>query len=201
MKIEKIFKVRYLKWLVIIFALTIIVPLGLYFYNFRGSFSSNSLDWGNLGDYLSGTIGSILILFNLLVTIVIAQIAWSVNENLKEKDIENQFSLFINEQRMIVYFDFIKQKESFIKDLNIYKAVSGSDMESRRDIYEDFERFIKSFYSDFGKLFKINIEVKDKLLSVIHSYSSGRRPDENFFEEIGSFILILQSNITFNHGK
>jgi hypothetical protein len=201
MKIEKIFNVLYIKWLAIIFALTIIAPLGLYFYNFRGPFSSNTLDWGNFGDYLSGTIGSILILFNLLVTIAIANIAWKVNKKLKDDDIKTRFSIFIKEQRLIVYFDFIKQKESFIKDLNIYKAVSGPDMESRRDIYENFEMFIKSFYSDFGKLFKINIEVKDKLLSVIQSYSSGRRPDENFFKEIGSFIFVLQSNITFNHEK
>ena len=51
---------KIMKFIFSLLLLLISIPLGIYFYNFHGGFSSNQADWSSFGSFLSGTIGTIL---------------------------------------------------------------------------------------------------------------------------------------------
>src|SRR5205823_1619314 len=59
--------------LVVTSTLIFVGPIGIYVVHFHGQpLSDNPADWGVLGDYFAGTIGTLLGLVNLWVVIYIA---------------------------------------------------------------------------------------------------------------------------------
>ena len=86
MTLKKIHIYIFFAIVLITVALSVLGPLGLYIYNFRGSsLSSNPDDWASFGDYLGGTINTLFSILNFAAVIGLAFVIYYLETEREEK--------------------------------------------------------------------------------------------------------------------
>jgi len=102
---EKYFKKEYLLLLLFITFL----PTIIYFLNFVCSDIKNTPEtWAQFGDFIGGTTGIIIGVFNIIATIILALVINNYDNNRNKDALELQQNLFERELKEVAYKEFQK---------------------------------------------------------------------------------------------
>lgn len=137
----------------IILGITIYFTYSYYASIFNGELSIKSEDWGNFGDYLSGTIGNAVAFINLIVTGFIAYIVMIINKNhTYEMNLLNlkfqrysHISIKLNELLSRLYEYKIPKDNNLInRDISQFVDTVGIFEETDLFLWEDTQNEIKT---------------------------------------------------------
>lgn len=185
------------RWAIALIVITI-VPALIYIVNFNfwhiPSLDPTHNSWSAFGDFMSGTIGVILALINLLIFIVLTFLINKFQRSNEKQNIDAQRKLVEYNMRNEAYNSFNKTLDEIFKLLTnffIYEDKSEQKKILRElNIIENIiESFIASTEDYLFKCFKVN-ENKDKLkgavTELIKSINRGfeieKKPDSQFFQ-------------------
>jgi hypothetical protein len=142
--------------------LFLLIPICLYFYQFGyNGLSSDSSDWGNFGDYLNGTIISILTIINTIVLYKLSRTANRIQE--QSTKMERKHIIFqphtdkINMLLLEIQFKYsCTDTQQSIKLLSIL----GNQ-------FEEFVNEIKTVFQKEKENYSFIVEQKSKIKSKI----------------------------------
>ncbi len=161
----------------------ILIFIGLYFFQFNGKLSSNSLDWVNFASYFSGVLMPTLTLINIGIFIWLTLTIQKLGEKQKSKELEYQRKLILSQLRQ-------SELDKFELKLNVF----NTDFERIRDACYDAKTYLISFklgkamlFSKYGEDFLESPLIDydyliELLLEIISFCDSGIKTTE----EIGS---------------
>jgi len=115
--------------LITVISISLILTIIIYLYYFNnGKVSTDSKDWGNLGDYISGILNPIIGIFNLIILVYIAIIANNFNSNLHNQSEKVQKGLAKKQIIFEISKSFIIDFEKLLitileKDNNEYRKM------------------------------------------------------------------------------
>jgi hypothetical protein len=149
-------------WLIIISILICLIPISCYIIKFAGhTLSSDPAVWGTFGDYLGGTINTILSLSNLIILAILTS---SVSKQSNEENKKNSFLL-----RRLDSFDSLTSYLDKIGQITIHlHAVFNENKETKKltDEYDiiklkeyrhtliEFTVYLETFRHRYGHLYK-----------------------------------------------
>ena len=107
----------------IILFIILITPFGLYIKNFHASpISKNPADWGTFGDFLGGSINSVMAVVNIFVLLYLTFRIAAVEGERNDQAIALQEKLALNQIRLDAYRDvnafFLKLNQKMMYDKN-----------------------------------------------------------------------------------
>lgn len=152
-------------WLLFISLLFIFVPISFYVIKFwNHTFSNDPAVWGTFGDYVGGTINTILSLSSLVILAILTN---SVNKQSNEEnkkinfllrrlDSYDQLTCYLNEiGQIIMHLDahtigYNTDSKSFSEDYN------GENLIDFKKRLIEFTVFLEAFQPRFGHLYQYN---------------------------------------------
>lgn len=103
---------------IIIFAL--IIPLGTFVYNFSNQAISHKIsDWGSMGDFVGGLIGTIINFVNLIFLVYITYKLSTIDSNREKENLKFQSLISLNELRNNTYKDINQVLKQFTTETTI----------------------------------------------------------------------------------
>jgi uncharacterized membrane protein len=127
-------KLRIFKWIIIV---AIILPLIPYLINFRKhDWSPNPADWANFGDYLGGTLGPVLGILTLVVTIYIAIELNKIEERRRKESDEKSYKpqILFDESIFHVYSSKSEHSDKYVPLEFSYERKSPSYVSNQQSI-------------------------------------------------------------------
>ena len=171
--------------LILIFIILIIllsIVIGLYFYQFySGGLSDITTDWGIFGDLLSGTLGPIISIINVMVLYRLTSVAHKIENNITEIEIKHEiyqdYFKIINE----LFFNVIRKYTKYLKDNN-HEYPVDKDFEIELNLLKIFiEKFL--------------VEIKE--LTSTKEYKEYTESITNFIKSIDIFLNCYNSEAKF----
>ena len=168
---------RNIKVIFIVFSLILIIPLFIFIRNFFYQNISDEInDWASFSDYLSGTLGLIINLATLLVTVFIAFLINSFDD---KRNLENQK---FEKQKLLREFQEAEYREIRTNLQDLYPALMSEDpKELSLNVHKTIVKY-RYFITSNYHLFPItNEEVFKKLQNTLNKFS-------NFLEQPQEYI-------------
>ena len=157
--------------------------LGLYFYHFNGSFSKDSNDWSNFGQYISGVFSIVLSLMNLVILIYVAYKGSKSEQHRWETDLRN-----------VNFKDLLKELGKVNQNTN-----SGIPIKNLKDYLEitDLNNYYYLGGTEEETLNILQLRMIKSLDSVFKSINFGDITDSNSgtFEDHKEYFLALKSDL------
>jgi len=156
----------------VIYLVTVICTLfvvAIYLYHFHDGFSSQSIDWSNFGDYLSGVLSPMLAIINIIILIELTIAISNIDKTRTNAEIQAQTNMLLIQMRR-------QSIESFCQVLNNYfdnKYIKEDRGKYDSRVSDYLQRFLDIDYKyfDFGntELVKNKICHLKTVISIIHS--------------------------------
>ena len=186
------------KIFVIIGLFTILLPSLFYIYNFKNyEISKNSIDWGTFGDYLAGTVGTLIAFFNLLLLIYVASI-------IQKKEAKQQEELYLFQKKnegyeelskntiivnQVLFRTHISSNEivNYNKS-NLDEQIEKSIIQIKNDLFEfnKYHTLLLSFQYRYGHYFQKPELFGDQYDNLVKSSESLQKLLETFYFELSS---------------
>lgn len=183
-------------WLIFISVLLIIIPISCYIIKFKDhNFSNDPAVWGTFGDFIGGTINTILSLSSLVILAILTS---SVSKQSSEENKKNSFLLKrLDSYEQLTYFltkvrQIIMHLEAHTTNFESGVSEILSDDYTNNHLSEykhtliEFLVFATSFNERFGHLYKYDFE-SDEYVGFIKSIENAR-----------AFFVLLISKINGN---
>jgi hypothetical protein len=168
---KKILKENILLTISILSFLLLLIPVSIFLYNFRDNPISNNLsDWASFGDYIGGTINTILALSSLIIlgllTHNIGKQSNEENKNisllLKRIDSYEQLAYFLTEvftsvHAMTIKVTKIRKPGQTIDMINKIKE----DIEKDAKVFLQFYSLLATFEQRYSYLYKYDFSLKE----------------------------------------
>ncbi|KAF2080262.1 hypothetical protein [Flavobacterium sharifuzzamanii] len=188
---------RVIIFLIVVFVALLTLPLFFFILNFNSNILSNDIsDWASFGDYLGGTINTLISLFSLIIlgylTYLVSEQSNAENKKnnilMRRMDAYDELTAFFPQVNQFL-LDFAKSANTIldkvqVKPLDDY-LIREKQLELNKQIllFKNFYSLLFSFNVRYGHLFEYNFNSEDYIKIV---------QDANilkvFFEETIDFL-------------